>query len=441
MSIKLLKMNIFYLNIKLIMSIKTNIDNLSWEIRQKINTDLKIEMKGQGMSRYIFPFTVVNDDIYIPFAFAVSETHLKRPLRVDFPSISVKFEGVLRDEQLIIKKEALDILSDKGSVIISAYVGCGKTIMSICIACRIKLKTLIIVNKVVLIDQWKESILKFCPTAKIQKLTSKSKFDDDCDFYIMNAINIPKMGSKFFAKIGTVLVDELHLIMAEGLSKSLQCVSPRYLIGLSATPYREDGLDGLISFFFGNDKIIRKLYRNHTVYRVYTGIKIDMEINDNTGRINWGKILQTQSDDDVRNNLIVKIIQHFKDRTFLILCKRVEQANILVKKLQDVGEYVDNLIGSKQEYDKDARILVGIHQKISTGFDHPKLDALLLATDLEAFFIQSLGRVFRVQNSVPLVFDIIDDNPILLKHYKSRKEVYIESGGKIIDFYKAFPGF
>ena len=153
---------------------------------------------------------------------------------------------------------------------ISAYTGFGKTIGAINLAVNIKFRTLIIVNKIILIKQWKESILKFCPEAKVQSLTTKSK-KQDVDFYIINAQNVEKMGKIFFADIGTVIVDEAHMIMAETLSKSLQYVFPRYIIGLTATPYRPDGLDQLLKFYFGSHKIIRKLYRKHTVYKVYTG--------------------------------------------------------------------------------------------------------------------------------------------------------------------------
>jgi superfamily II DNA or RNA helicase len=275
--------------------------------------------------------------------------------------------------------------------------------------------------------------------SRIQKLTSKSKFDDTCDFYIMNAINVPKMGKNFFKQIGTCVVDELHLIMAEGLSKSLQIISPRYLIGLSATPYRNDGLDGLINFFFGEDKIVRKLYRKHIVYKVDTGLKIDMEITESTGKVNWGAVLKTQSDNKERNDLIIRIVQHFKDRNFLILCKRVEQANYFIKNLKEKGEFVDSLVGSKQEFDRESRILVGILSKVGTGFDWSKSDALMLACDLESFFIQSLGRVFRAKDNIPIVFDILDSNPILIKHYKTRLETYKECGGTVKSFNKEFP--
>lgn len=426
-------------NNRITMSIKINIDNLDLDTRQKLNKEL--HFKGNSIFKYIFAYNVVNDDIYIPFAYAICELSLKRPIRKQFPEMNVKFVGILREEQIIVKKEALDLLSRTGSVIISMYTGGGKTATSINLACGIKLKTLVIVNKIVLIKQWEDSISQFCPSAKVQKLTTKSKFDDDCDFYIMNAINIPKMGVKFFEKIGLVIGDEIHLLVAETLSKAFLSLNPRYVIALSATAYRNDELDRLIPFFFGKGKINRNLYRNHLVYKINTGIEIKMETSKDTGKVNWGAILKKQSDNEERNELIIKIVRYFKDRNFLVICKRVEQANFLYKNLKDVGEYVDNLVGSKQEFDRDSRILIGILSKVGTGFDWPKLDALMLATDTDNFFIQILGRIFRKKDTLPIVFDIVDNNSILNKHYENRLEVYKKCGGKVYDFKKAFSDF
>ena len=422
------------------MSIRTNIDKLDYDSRQKINTDLKITIPGM-VSKYVFPYNIVNDDIYVPFAYGTNELKLKRPLRTEFPAMNLKFEGTLRDEQLEIKKEAINILSNSGCVVISLYTGGGKTITSINIACDIKLKTLVIVNKIVLIKQWEDSIMQFCPSARVQKLTTKSKFDDSCDFYIMNAINIPKMGVKFFSKIGLIIGDEVHLLVAETLVKSFLNISPRYLIALSATAYRDDELGGLLPLFFGKRGITREMKREHIVYKVETGIKIENEISEETGKINWGAVLNTQSSNKERNDMIVKIIRHFKDRVFIIMCKRVEQARYIHDQLKEAGENVDNLIGSRQTFNRDCRILVSIQTKTGTGFDWPKVNTLLLATDTRSYFIQSLGRIFRTKDTVPMVFDIVDNNFVLFKHYKERKEVYDKVGGKVKLFNREFPEF
>ena len=313
------------------------------------------------------------------------------------------------------------------------------TAMSIYIATKIKLKTLIITHRIVLIKQWKESLKKFCPNSTIQVLTTKSEMKD-CDFYIMNAANVPKHDSEFYSKIGNLIVDEVHLIMAEGLSKCMQRLVPRYVTGLSATPYREDGLNILLDLYFGTRKIHRKLFRKHTVYKVKTNFVPTVELANN-GRINWGVILDSQANDKRRNDMIIDIVKFFPERVFLILCKRVNQGKYLVERLKEEGEDVTSLIGNQQEYEQKSRILVGTSSKAGTGFDHPRLNAMILASDIQSYFIQFLGRVLRTQDVVPLIFDIVDKNPILERHYKVRRSVYLEHGGTLHDMSKAYPEF
>lgn len=418
------------------MSIVTHTNNLSDAQKKIISDELVIKINDKysfGPPRIFYPYHLTDDDeIKIPFAYAVTDLKLKRVQRDQLQSMNVDFNGLLRDEQQIVKKEAIKNLNKQGSVILSMYCGFGKTITSINIACSIKLKTLIIVNKIVLMTQWEESIKRFCPGATIQKLTPKGK-DKNVDFYIINAINTEKLGNDFFKNIGTVIVDEAHLIMAETISKSLQTVSPRYLIGLTATPYRPDGFDILLTFYFGVNKIIRELYRDHLVYKVSTGFKPTVELTSQ-GKVNWNSVLDSQSKDESRNELIIKLIRKHSDRNFLVLVKRVEQGYLLEKKLKEYSEDVTSLIGSNQSFEVESRILIGTCSKVGTGFDHPKLDTLLLATDVEEYFIQYLGRCMRTKDGVPIVFDLVDDYSLLKKHYNTRQQIYKKHGGTIKDY-------
>ena len=169
---------------------------------------------------------LLDSDIILPFSYAFRHIKINRPERKQLDSINITFNTDLRDEQKKVVSESTKLLSKKGSVIISCFTGFGKTICSIYLACKIGLKTLIIVNKIILIKQWEESIQQFCSeNVSVQKLTSKSN-KKESDFYIINAQNVEKMGRDFFNDIGLVIVDEAHLIMAERLSKSLQYVQP-----------------------------------------------------------------------------------------------------------------------------------------------------------------------------------------------------------------------
>ena len=147
--------------------------------------------------------------------------------------------------------------------------------------------------------------------------------------------------------------------MAETLSKSLLYISPRYLIGLSATPYRDDGLDPLFSFFFGNDdcKIVREMNRKHIVYKVSTGFTPQMIKNEN-GTLNWSAIINEQAMNTERNELIISIAKKYSDRKIMIITKRIDQGNYLYNRLVEENELVTSLLGSNQDFDKSSRILV-----------------------------------------------------------------------------------
>jgi superfamily II DNA or RNA helicase len=418
------------------MSLITDLENISSELRDALTTDLelKIENKfGAGAPRYIYPYTIEGNCIRVPMAYGVSTIKISRRPRDDFSSRKLSFLGSLRPEQVVVRGEALKSLSKTGSVIISCYTGFGKTALAIELATSMRFKTLVVVNKIVLINQWRDSILKFCPDARVQCLTTKSVMDPSGDFYIINAQNIEKMSREYFRDMGICLVDEIHMIMAEGLSKCMQHISPRYLVGLSATPYRPDGLDKLLELYFGEYKIIRKLWRAHKVYRVDTGFIPPIE-RTLQGRLNWGAILDSQAQNVDRNNLIIRIIQKFSERNFLVLVKRVSQGTYISEKLASLGESVTDLMGSNQKFSTEARILIGTCQKVGVGFDHGKMDTLLLATDIEEYFIQYLGRVFRREDVEPYIFDLVDNNGVLLKHFNTRKAVYKEHGGVINNY-------
>ncbi len=418
------------------MSLSAELNTISAELLEEVSTDLELKLEnkfGAGAPRYIYPYSLDGNSIRVPMAYGVSTLRINRRPRGDFPSRDVAFVGTLRDEQVVVRGEALRCLSKSGSVIVSCYTGFGKTALAIQLAASVCFKTLVVVNKIVLIKQWRDSILKFCPGARVQCLTPKSVSDPEGDFYIINAQNVEKMPRGYFSEMGMCLVDEVHMIMAEGLSKCMHHVSPRYLVGLSATPYRPDGLDRLLELYFGGHKIIRKMWRVHTVYRVETGFTPPVE-RTLQGRLNWGAILDAQAQNVERNDLIVRIIQEFPERNFLVLVKRVTQGIYLSEKLTALGESVTDLMGSNQEFSSSARILVGTCQKVGVGFDHGKMDALLLATDIEEYFVQYLGRVFRRQDVEPYIFDLVDKNGVLLKHFNTRKGVYKEHGGVIKNF-------
>ena len=407
------------------MSIIIPLDELTDDKRVRILNELQVEMPKTR--QYVFPYLVEDPYISIPFHYALSLGYTPKP-RNDFPKTSYSFQGELRDYQKEVKKETLQELKKKCSTVLSLHVGWGKSVFAVYLAHKLQFKTLIVVNRLVLVKQWRELIHSLCPDATTQLVKTKDELDPNADFYLMNAINATKKAFGFFDTIGTVIVDELHLICAKTLYKCFYYISPRYLIGLSATPYRPDGLDKLIDFYFGEHRITKALYREHTVYCIHTGLDIPYDYNWE-GRIDWNSLLNNQAMNEDRNLMIVRILQHFKDRYFLVLCKRIAQGERLIELLEERKESVTDLLGVKKEFDTEARIVIATTSKVGVGFSHNKLNALVMASDVEEYFIQYLGRVFRTPEVQPIVFDLVDKNSVLKKHLTTRRKVYKEAGG------------
>jgi superfamily II DNA or RNA helicase len=346
------------------------------------------------------------------------------------------FKGKLRPLQKKVKKEVIGYLNKSGCCWLSLYTGGGKTFTSINIACSIKLKTIIITHRVNLMNQWISSIERGCGEGVIaQILTGVNKINEHAQFYIMNAINVKKRNISDYKDIGFLIVDEVHVMATKIMVEAFQYLTPRYCLALSATPYRSDGLDEVLYTYFSKNKIIIKLNKPHTVFKITTKFEPDVKLNYD-GSTDWSSVIESMCNNKERNNLIVNIVQLFKNRNFLILSKRIDQIDYLTQQLREKGESVTSFKGSKQKYNCESRILIATISKAGVGFDHPKMDALILASDVEEYFIQYLGRVFRREDVHPLIFDIVDNFNSLKRHYYTRKKVYEESGGTILKFNK-----
>lgn len=422
------------------MSIRIPITKLSDSQKKKILRTLSFEYstakQKNAKKKWVHSYHIDEQSnvIHLPYNYGIQEG--MSPLgRSEYPkwNAHTRFEGELREYQKEVKQQAVSILKRQGSCVLSLHVGWGKSVFAIYLAHKLGFKTLIIVNRLMLAKQWKELIGKMCvrdsnEDTVVQFVTSKDELNSECDFYIMNATNVPKMGSEFFVSIGTLICDEVHLICAATLFKAMFYIYPRYSIALSATPTRPDGLDKLIEFYFGSEQIVKPLMREHRVYPVFTGYTVPFKYNWE-GRIDWNSLLCSQAEHKERNEMICDIICAYPERCFLVLCKRIAQGTVLYEELKRRDESVENLLGSKKTFDPEARILIATIQKCGVGFSHDKLDSLLVASDMEEYFIQYLGRVFRTPTTHPYIFDLVDANSVLKKHFNTRKKVYQEVGG------------
>jgi hypothetical protein len=113
------------------MSIAIQTETLDLETRKRINRELPIKLENNKYNinappEYVVPYENDGETTVLPFSYATRILKLPRPVRSDFTEVRLAFEGSLRKEQLEVRNEAADIISKKGSVIVSAFCGFGK---------------------------------------------------------------------------------------------------------------------------------------------------------------------------------------------------------------------------------------------------------------------------------------------------------------------------
>lgn len=432
------------------MSCKIDRNFLTRQEILQIKDDLFIEGEPSdyGPAETIDAWGENSESLYIPFNYYKNKFEKIPNKEIKFQKTNFKFTGTFKNEdQKKVYKEAISQLKQKKSTFLSLRTGFGKTFLAIHLSSTAKLKTGILVHRSILSDQWAESIKKFTE-AKVQVIDSKTIFDPEADYYIFNIAYVSKnwdtetkkwkrkkFSDLLLKSIGVLVVDEAHICGASEMSKALQYFEPKFLIGLSATPTRKDGLDKILDLYFGEEKIIRISDDPFTVYKINTGIKPEFT-NNVHGKKNWGSVINYLSNSEKRNNMIVDIVKNNPNEIFMILCKLKVHCDILSKKLEEIGENVTVMVGSKKVYDKTARILISTTSKLGVGFDDSRLTSLILAMDLIEVE-QYAGRVRDSAGSNKKIFDLVDEKDFsCLSHWRQRRKWYLSRNGTIITLKK-----
>lgn len=423
------------------MSVLLEIDSIPIGKREKLSKELVVKslpkIKKGKVARFskleeFGAFEIIDDKlISIPFSYCFQNFEGFPNTDREYPKLKAKFGLKLFDRQMSLRDEIFNILNGTRSLVLALSTGFGKTLLAIYLACKIGYKTIFVAHRVVLLDQIYNSIIRACgKDVKIQVVDSKCKIDDDMDFYIINAITLPKRDRMDFCNVGTLIADEVHMLSTEKFSRAFNWIFPKYSIGLTATPVRSDGQDRVIELYFGPYVIYRPLKSMFNVYLYYTNFIPKTESTEN-GDLIWNSVLESQAMDVKRNAMIIDICRYFTTRNILILCKRKTHAQLLSNGLRKYGIDSDVYFGSRRLVNYDCRVLCVTYSKGSTGFDHPKLDMLIIAGDVEENAIQSIGRVFRKEWHFPIIIDLIDKFRPLKNHADTRCGIYKDSGGEV----------
>ena len=347
--------------------------------------------------------------------------------------VTLDFPLSLKSKQEPIAQAFLDVATTTGGGIISVPCGYGKTVIGLYLASQLGVKTLVVVHKEFLVNQWKERIQQFLPYARIGKIQGPKIFVDGYDIVIgmLQSISMKEYDDDVFSSFGFVIYDECHHLGAETFSRALLKTGCQYTLGLSATPQRADGLTKVFQWYLG-DIVYKINKREEEDVRVecikYTPPgdhdepvkEYNKVILNYNKKPNGAQMINNICAYTPRTNLIIDLVKPCLDngRKILILSDRRGHLKD-IKNLLDTetsyssGFYLGGMKEKDLEETEGKNVILGTFMMASEGFDcrYP-LDTIVLASP-KSNIEQAVGRILRQEAKdrkfIPLVIDIFDE--------------------------------
>lgn len=358
--------------------------------------------------------------------------------RVEPVNAAIEFIGTLRDatRQNEAFRTGTKAFREIGGGVLSLPPGWGKTAMALAFAGHLKVRTLIIVHKEFLANQWKERIGQFCPGATIGRV-QQDVFDIECDFVIamIQTMCSRENDPKAFDSFGLVIVDEAHHIGAAAFSQTMFKLCPRYTLGLTATPERKDGLTNILYWFLGPE-IFRVQRENQTSTRVETVFFDDPLFREappvsRLGKINMAGMVTQLTEIGARNEKILSLVRGLdQTRRVLLLSDRREHCFWLRNNLEGSAVYLGGMNEQDLEAASKHNVIIATYSMAQEGLDIPVLDTLIMTTP-HSDVTQAVGRIMREtpgKVNAPLIIDIVDRWSVFNSMYRKRCVIYNASG-------------
>lgn len=322
-----------------------------------------------------------------------------------------------------------------------AYCGSGKTAMCSSILAAMGLRTLVVVNKNTLADQWRETLKAMVTVdGKPPRVGSiqgkKIEYGENFPVSIstIQSLSRKEYPKDMYSAFGLVILDEAHHCPAETYFSAMSQIRAKYLLGVTATLRRSDGMASLFSHMIG--PALYTMKRTQVAAKVYyirfpwsgpsIGPSTPMHIINDEVSCNLE-----------RNRRIIAELEKAASagRNILVLSALREHLNILMQMLpaelkKVAGFYTGDtprpLLAENKE---KCQILLGTKAMADEGLDIKRLDTLILTTPI-ADVEQAAGRILRPYENkkLPVIVDFVDQVPRLVKMASKRDALYRREG-------------
>ncbi len=348
--------------------------------------------------------------------------------RLSLPDIDLKFSGRLREYQ----KNAVDGQLLKTFGVLESGTGSGKTVMAAAIIATRKQPTLILVHSKELMYQWRDRLREFLG------IEVGLVGDGRCDIQpvTLAIVNTARKKLDILSnRFGHVVVDECHRCPSTMFTEVLKAMPCMFQLGLSATPYRRDGLDPLIGWFVGIHRVkipsdkLKESVLSPSINAINTSF--DYWYEDD-----YPNMISAMIIDRNRNQLIASHInqQAKQGGIALVVSDRVGHLNRLAELVDAPYRILTGRTSKKQRSEIVAEVRSGVvsilfstTSLIGEGFDVAGLDSLFLTTPIRfsGRLKQVVGRILRpAAGKRPVVFDFVDRPGILANQARARQIVY-----------------
>ncbi|WP_146069130.1 DEAD/DEAH box helicase [Cryobacterium sp. M23] len=372
-----------------------------------------------GTPRFVYCFEHDESTLRLPRGLLDSVTQLMATAGItidvvwDIPtseSIDLTFRGQLTAAQ----REAVDVLNRYDTGVLVAPPGSGKTVIACALIAERGLPTAVIVNRAELVEQWRERLGQFLdvdPRQIGQLGNGRRKRTHVIDIVMLQSIAHRAADPTILNRYGLIIVDECHSLGAAATEAAVRQVAVRQWVGLTATPFRADQMDDIITMQCGpirhtiEDTALfeQEVVVHKTTFRSSAADATSTEI----------QAVYTELADDVERNqrIAADVLAAYRaGRNCLVHSTRVEHVARLAELLEMEAATVFVLHGKLAPKERrrirtemsdrdpsDPFILVAIDKIAGEGFDLPSLDTLFLAVPMafKGRIVQQIGRISR----------------------------------------------
>jgi superfamily II DNA or RNA helicase len=366
------------------------------------------------------------------------------PEGLDLPAAAAKFGGSPYPYQVDIIN---GFLSAGANGLICVPCGKGKTFMALNIASQIRKRFLVIVDKEFLMNQWRGEMQALMPGLRVGILQGPKREVDpalyDCTICMIQTLCGQDIPDGLFNDYGFTIFDECHHLGAQHFSKTLQKVQTAKMLGLSATPTREDGLSKVFTWYLGEPVYWEKTREPDPTVEVKAVI---VETKDATyhdvptdwrGEVVMARLLGNVLGCEDRTREIVRWVRKLLEapaRRVLVLSERIGHLEAIETMLaaQDPAITMAYYIGGMKEAVREAgaasaRVLLASYAMASEAMNIKSLNAVVLASPRKNVE-QSTGRILRVRPEArelaPVIVDIVDDHSMYQGQWSKRQTYY-----------------